>query len=143
MITTTLNIWDIMSIAIHQMGAEQQAFYRPMPIFRQALVTSTSSHFESISRLTPSTVAYFRRWIWTSMLLKCLWIISGVCTPEMRLGGILWDGWTLEEEMLSMLDAMTSTRLLMNLGATWWTKISITLGLMSEDGLTADAPWSR
>ena len=138
---TILDIYDT-RMAIHE-EEKWWASYRPMPIFRQVLATSISSHFESISGQTPSAAAYFRRWIWTSELLKCLRIISGVCTPSMRPGGTRWDGWTSEDKILSMLDAMSSTRLLTNLGATWRTNFSIILHLLSEDKRTADAPWSR
>jgi hypothetical protein len=43
----------------------------------------------------------------------------------MRPGGALWEGWTSGEEMLSMLDVMSSTRLLTNLGATFAQRESI------------------
>ena len=60
--TTALNICVTM-MAIHEKGEEWWAPYRPMPIFKQALATSISSHFESISGQAPSAEAYFRRWI--------------------------------------------------------------------------------
>lgn len=46
-------------------------------------------------------------------------IISGVWTPSIRPGGARWVGCTSGEEMLSILEVISSTRLFTNLGATY------------------------
>jgi hypothetical protein len=45
-------------------------------------------------------------------------IISGVWTPSIRPGGARWVGCTSGEEILSMLEVISSTRLFTNFGAT-------------------------
>jgi len=82
-----------------------------IPIFKLAPTTSTSFHLDPL-------VACFLLWIYTSVFLKCLVIISGVCTPSIRPGGARCDGWTSGDEMLSMLDVISSTKLFTNFGVT-------------------------
>jgi len=46
-------------MAIHEKEEKWWASYRPMPIFKQVLTTSISSHSESISGQAPSAAALF------------------------------------------------------------------------------------
>lgn len=112
-----------------QLHHKLSVHHRPIPIFNNAPTTSTSSQHKSA---VPSDAAYFFLWIYTKVFLKCFVIISGVWTPSMRPGGARWEGWTSGEEMLSMLDVISSTRLLTNLGATCENKIILTSYLRTE-----------
>lgn len=82
-----------------------------IPIFKLAPTTSTSFHLDPLA-------ACFLFWMCARVFLKCLVIISGVCTPSRRPGGARCDGWTSGDEILSMLDVISSTKLFTNFGVT-------------------------
>ena len=96
-------------------------FTAPIFSFKHAPTTSTSFHFgfgRSAAGVAWFASAAFLAWMWYNVLRKCRVIMSGVWTPSTSPGGALDAGWKSVDVMLSILEVMSSTRLLTNLGVT-------------------------